>query len=112
MLGPWGRTGRLRTMNALLTLVQARHREGALGMETPCDFLTSPTRKAVGGEVGTRLPSPESHADKLVCGYREAKLAEPNTRGKEDLERRNHELSVLNEIASKLNRYVELGEPL
>ena len=30
-----------------------------------------------------------------------------NTWGKEDLERRNHELSVLNEIARELNRSVE-----
>ena len=35
-----------------------------------------------------------------------------NTWGKEDLERRNHELSVLNEIARELNRSVELGEAL
>jgi two-component system NarL family sensor kinase len=32
--------------------------------------------------------------------------------GTEDLERRNHELSVLNEIARELNRSVELGEAL
>jgi two-component system NarL family sensor kinase len=35
-----------------------------------------------------------------------------DTWGKEDLERRNHELSVLNEIARELNRSVELGEAL
>jgi two-component system, NarL family, sensor kinase len=35
-----------------------------------------------------------------------------NTSGTEDLERRNHELSVLNEIARELNRSVELGEAL
>ena len=35
-----------------------------------------------------------------------------NAWGKEDLERRNHELSVLNEIARELNRSVELGEAL
>jgi hypothetical protein len=35
-----------------------------------------------------------------------------NTWGKEDLERRNYELSVLNEIARELNRSVELGEAL
>jgi two-component system, NarL family, sensor kinase len=35
-----------------------------------------------------------------------------NTWGKQDLERRNHELSVLNEIARELNRSVELGEAL
>jgi two-component system, NarL family, sensor kinase len=34
------------------------------------------------------------------------------TSGREDLERRNHELSVLNEIARQLNRSVELGEAL
>ena len=39
-------------------------------------------------------------------------MSEPNTWGKEDLERRNHELSVLNEIARELNRSVELGEAL
>jgi two-component system, NarL family, sensor kinase len=39
-------------------------------------------------------------------------LSGPNTRGNEDLERRNHELSVLNEIARELNRSVELGEAL
>jgi two-component system NarL family sensor kinase len=39
-------------------------------------------------------------------------LSGPNTWGKEDLERRNHELSVLNEIARELNRSVELGEAL
>jgi two-component system NarL family sensor kinase len=39
-------------------------------------------------------------------------LSEPNTWEKEDLERRNHELSVLNEIARELNRSVELGEAL
>ena len=33
-------------------------------------------------------------------------------RGQEGLERRNHELSVLNEIARELNRSVELGEAL
>src|SRR5918911_524448 len=59
-----------------------------------------------------RPPSLESHADKLSFGWKEVKLAEPNTRGKEDLERRNHELSVLNEIARELNRSVELGEAL
>ena len=32
--------------------------------------------------------------------------------GREDLKRRNHELSVLNEIARELNRSVELGEAL
>src|ERR671921_485573 len=42
----------------------------------------------------------------------ETSLSGPNTRGKEDLERRNHELSVLNEIARELNRSVELGEAL
>ncbi|MDQ5817633.1 MAG: GAF domain-containing protein, partial [Actinomycetota bacterium] len=37
----------------------------------------------------------------------------PNSiRQKEDLERRNHELSVLNEIARELNRSVNLGEAL
>jgi two-component system NarL family sensor kinase len=39
-------------------------------------------------------------------------LSEPHSWGKEDLERRNHELSVLNEIARELNRSVELGEAL
>jgi two-component system NarL family sensor kinase len=39
-------------------------------------------------------------------------LAGPNTGEKEDLERRNHELLVLNEIARELNRSVELGEAL
>ena len=43
---------------------------------------------------------------------REAALSGPHTWGKEDLERRNHELSVLNEIARELNRSVELGEAL
>src|SRR3712207_4324865 len=42
----------------------------------------------------------------------EANVSEPNIWGKEDLERRNHELSVLNEIARELNRSVELGEAL
>ena len=37
----------------------------------------------------------------------------PNSiRQEEDLERRNHELSVLNEIARELNRSVDLGEAL
>jgi two-component system NarL family sensor kinase len=37
----------------------------------------------------------------------------PNSiRQREDLERRNHELSVLNEIARELNRSVDLGEAL
>jgi two-component system NarL family sensor kinase len=39
-------------------------------------------------------------------------MSGPGTTGKEDLERRNHELSVLNEIARALNRSVELGEAL
>ena len=39
-------------------------------------------------------------------------MSEPHSWGKEDLERRNHELSVLNEIARELNRSVELGEAL
>ena len=39
-------------------------------------------------------------------------MAERSTSGREDLERRNHELSVLNEIARELNRSVELGEAL
>jgi two-component system NarL family sensor kinase len=39
-------------------------------------------------------------------------LSEPQNRGQEGLERRNHELSVLNEIARELNRSVELGEAL
>jgi transcriptional regulator with GAF, ATPase, and Fis domain len=42
----------------------------------------------------------------------ERSLSGLNTWGKEDLERRNHELSVLNEIARELNRSVELGEAL
>jgi two-component system NarL family sensor kinase len=39
-------------------------------------------------------------------------MSEQNISGREDLERRNHELSVLNEIARQLNRSVELGEAL
>jgi len=39
-------------------------------------------------------------------------MSEASTSGREDLERRNHELSVLNEIARELNRSVELGEAL
>jgi two-component system NarL family sensor kinase len=39
-------------------------------------------------------------------------MSEQSTSGREDLERRNHELSVLNEIARELNRSVELGEAL
>jgi len=39
-------------------------------------------------------------------------MTERSTSGREDLERRNHELSVLNEIARQLNRSVELGEAL
>ena len=39
-------------------------------------------------------------------------MSGPHTWGKEDLERRNHELSVLNEIARELNRSVVLGEAL
>ena len=39
-------------------------------------------------------------------------MSESSTSGREDLERRNHELSVLNEIARELNRSVELGEAL
>ncbi len=39
-------------------------------------------------------------------------MSGPHTWGKENLERRNHELSVLNEIARELNRSVELGEAL
>jgi two-component system, NarL family, sensor kinase len=39
-------------------------------------------------------------------------MAGSGTFGREDLERRNHELSVLNEIARQLNRSVELGEAL
>jgi two-component system NarL family sensor kinase len=39
-------------------------------------------------------------------------LSGPQNRGQEDLERRNHELSVLNQIARELNRSVELGEAL
>ncbi|HZY66464.1 MAG TPA: GAF domain-containing protein, partial [Rubrobacteraceae bacterium] len=35
-----------------------------------------------------------------------------DNRHTEDLERRNHELSVLNEIARELNRSVNLGETL
>ena len=55
---------------------------------------------------------PTHDADKLSFGWKEVKLSEPNTWGEEDLERRNHELSVLNEIARELNRSVELGEAL
>ncbi len=36
----------------------------------------------------------------------------PNVERREDLERRNHELSVLNAIARELNRSVDLGEAL
>ena len=36
----------------------------------------------------------------------------PNIERREDLERRNHELSVLNAIARELNRSVDLGEAL
>ncbi|CAN5351876.1 hypothetical protein BH24ACT19_BH24ACT19_09070 [soil metagenome] len=36
----------------------------------------------------------------------------PNTEKREDLERRNHELSVLNAITRELNRSVNLGEAL
>ena len=39
-------------------------------------------------------------------------MSGPQNRGQEDLERRNHELSVLNQIARELNRSVELGEAL
>jgi two-component system, NarL family, sensor kinase len=39
-------------------------------------------------------------------------MSEQSTSGRADLERRNHELSVLNEIARELNRSVELGEAL
>ena len=39
-------------------------------------------------------------------------MSESSVSGREDLERRNHELSVLNEIARELNRSVELGEAL
>ena len=39
-------------------------------------------------------------------------MTQSGTSGNEDLERRNHELSVLNEIARQLNRSVELGEAL
>ena len=39
-------------------------------------------------------------------------MSEQNISGREDLERRNHELSVLNEIARQLNRSVERGEAL
>ncbi len=41
-------------------------------------------------------------------------MSEPQSsiRQREDLERRNHELSVLNEIARELNRSVNLGEAL
>jgi two-component system NarL family sensor kinase len=39
-------------------------------------------------------------------------MSEQSTSGREDLERRNHELSVLNEIARQLNRSVEIGEAL
>ena len=39
-------------------------------------------------------------------------MSGPQNRGQEGLERRNHELSVLNEIARELNRSVELGEAL
>jgi two-component system NarL family sensor kinase len=39
-------------------------------------------------------------------------MSERSTSGREDLERKNHELSVLNEIARELNRSVELGEAL
>ena len=39
-------------------------------------------------------------------------MSGPQSRGQENLERRNHELSVLNQIARELNRSVELGEAL
>ena len=39
-------------------------------------------------------------------------MSGPENWGMENLERRNHELSVLNEIARELNRSVELGEAL
>ncbi len=48
----------------------------------------------------------------MSAEVREATLSEPQNRGQEGLERRNHELSVLNEIARELNRSVELGEAL
>ena len=42
-----------------------------------------------------------------------SKMPEPsNIQRREDLERRNHELSVINAIARELNRSVNLGEAL
>src|SRR5829696_3777259 len=58
-----------------------------------------------------------SRSPSLINSSKDEEVAEKslsglNTRGKEDLERRNHELLVLNEIARELNRSVELGEAL
>src|SRR5919112_5066110 len=58
-----------------------------------------------------------SRSSSLINSSKDEEVAETslsglNTWGKEDLERRNHELLVLNEIARELNRSVELGEAL
>src|SRR5919112_3629858 len=58
-----------------------------------------------------------SRSSSLINSSKDEEVAETtlsglNSWGKEDLERRNHELSVLNEIARELNRSVELGEAL
>src|SRR5215212_12198541 len=68
-----------------------------------------------GAEYNSGTPVCWSLAAKLNRGWRgwrEAGMSEQNISGREDLERRNHELSVLNEIARQLNRSVELGEAL
>jgi two-component system, NarL family, sensor kinase len=61
---------------------------------------------------GQRVPSPTLINSPKGEEAGETGMSGLNIWGKEDLERRNHELSVLNEIARELNRSVELGEAL
>src|SRR5918998_899297 len=61
---------------------------------------------------GQRVPSPTLINSPKGKEAGATGMSGLNIWGKEDLERRNHELSVLNEIARELNRSVELGEAL